>query len=106
MSGEHVARLSGAEIITRMRNRDLAEFSAGHDDERGAYTLTIAAITYALSAADRVTEDGVPMMWPWGPDDWHPCRDDRIKELAKAGSLIAAAIDVLQRDEESWTKSH
>lgn len=98
MSGEHVARLSGIEIITRMRDRDLAEFSAEHDDDRGDHELILAAVAYALDDGMRSTQSGVPLVWPWNDDEWHPCPDDRIKELAKAGSLIAAAIDVLQRE--------
>lgn len=37
-----------------------------------------------------------PPMWPWDWQYWHPTPSDRIRELAKAGALIAAAIDRLQ----------
>ena len=34
-------------------------------------------------------------MWPWNGSYWKPTPDDRIKELTKAGALIAAEIDRL-----------
>lgn len=37
------------------------------------------------------------MMWPFSQEWWKPTPDDRIRELAKAGALIAAEIDRLQR---------
>lgn len=37
---------------------------------------------------------GIPKIFPWGTRYWKPTPDDRIRELAKAGALIAAAIDV------------
>ena len=35
------------------------------------------------------------IMWPWEANWWKPTPEDRIKELAKAGALIAAEIDRL-----------
>lgn len=37
-----------------------------------------------------------PSMWPWGEQYWKPTPSDRIRELVKAGALIAAAIDRMQ----------
>lgn len=34
-------------------------------------------------------------MWPWSDEKWNPEPDNRIRELAKAGALIAAEIDRL-----------
>lgn len=36
-------------------------------------------------------------IWPWDKSWWKPTPDDRIRELIKAGALIAAEIDRLQR---------
>lgn len=41
----------------------------------------------------------IPEGWPWAPSDWRPTRADRIRELVKAGSLLAAEIDRLCREE-------
>jgi hypothetical protein len=38
----------------------------------------------------------VPKFWPWKPWWWKPSTN-RIDELVKAGALIAAEIDRLQR---------
>jgi hypothetical protein len=38
--------------------------------------------------------------WPWDREWWKPTPNNRIRELAKAGALIAAEIDRLQRLEE------
>ena len=37
-----------------------------------------------------------PPAWPWGEQYWKPTPSDRVRELVKAGALIAAAIDRLQ----------
>lgn len=51
--------------------------------------------------ADSAAGRGAPAGWPWHPKWWKPTPDDRIRELAKAGALIAAEIDRLQRMERS-----
>jgi len=37
----------------------------------------------------------VPPIWPWEKSWWKPTPNDRVKELVKAGALIAAEIDRL-----------
>lgn len=48
-------------------------------------------------------EDGgmvkLPMDWPWADDWWNPS-DDPVRNLVKAGALIAAEIDRIQRQGE------
>lgn len=39
--------------------------------------------------------DGMPRRWPWSKGNWRPEPHDRIRELEKAGALIAAEIDRL-----------
>ena len=39
----------------------------------------------------------VPVNWPWATEYWKPSPESRIRELVKAGALIAAEIDRLQR---------
>lgn len=41
--------------------------------------------------------DSILRAWPWEARFWKPCPDDRARELVKAGALIAAEIDRLQR---------
>lgn len=70
----------------------VAAHDRGHEDE-----LALAAACYAIPDAYRMALPGdeVPMSWPWAGRFWKPTPDDRIRELAKAGALIAAAIDAL-----------
>jgi len=35
--------------------------------------------------------------WPWHPLQWKPTPKDRVRELVKAGALIVAEIERLQR---------
>lgn len=56
-----------------------------------------AAIAYALVSEfpgdPKVADRTLLAWWPWGPEAWKPA-DDRLRNLVKAGALIAAAIDV------------
>ena len=56
--------------------------------------MAVAAACYALPAWCR----GRTRRWPWDDEWWKPTPDDRIRELVKAGALIAAEIDRLLRD--------
>lgn len=38
-----------------------------------------------------------PLRWPWEAEAFKPTPDDRVRELVKAGALIAAEIDRLGR---------
>lgn len=80
-----------------------------HDDEHADSELARAAACYALDertmerrvdgdASDRTLVSGlVPVIWPWSVRWWKPTPGDRIRELVKAGALIVAEIERLQR---------
>lgn len=106
---------SGAGLIADERRRQIeAEgYTLEHDDAEKPGALALAAIAYATCAASspniryafRAHADAGQRLQYW-PDDWEasafkPSRDDsadsRIRELTKAGALIAAEIDRLQR---------
>ena len=73
------------------------------DDLYTSEQLALAGATYAIPTFCRddyggyVYSTDVPIMFPFSPEWWKPTPDDRIRELAKAGALIAAEIDRLQR---------
>ena len=97
--------MSGVERIAAERARQVERFGAtgewdvNHDQDE----LARAAAAYALPAWFR----DQPIfrvalrrfIWPDGYNgqrwDWSPSPDDRIRELEKAGALIAAEIDRL-----------
>lgn len=90
---------TGIELITEERQRQLEKegWTSKHDDQHTSQQLPILAMLYACPAKYR------PMLNPtgwftamqWNLDWWKPT--ERIKELQKAGALIAAEIDRLQR---------
>lgn len=100
---------TGIELIAEERKRQLEKcgWTSEHDDNETDDQLANAAATYAIPAWTRsmlvdiigskdITGDICPT-WPWDPVWWKPSPNDRIKELSKAGALIAAEIDRLQR---------
>jgi hypothetical protein len=95
-------KLNGAELIYRERNRQLREegWTAEHDDLHNQGELAMAAACYALTEFNRDEEMYrlTPPQWPWEAKWWKPTPHDRIRELVKAGALIAAEIDRIQRE--------
>lgn len=95
----------GIDIIAEERKRqiEVEGWTSENDDLYTEGQLAIAGATYALPASDRnrlsrrVYSTGTPIMFPFFYKWWKPTPDDRIRELAKAGALIAAEIDRLQR---------
>lgn len=69
-------------------------YDAAHDAEKeGSDSLAIAAVCYATPPRmRRMVAGGRPLEWPWDTDYWKP--KDRIRDLERAGALIAAALDV------------
>ena len=90
----------GVDMIAAERERQVTQegWSPEHDDEHDDFELTAAALCYALRATG--TDFGGPppgpVPWPWDASWWKPS-DDPIRNLVKAGALIAAEIDRLQR---------
>lgn len=84
--------LIGAE---RRRQIEVEGWSPEHDDaEHGNGELAMAAACYALPHDDDEPTDP-PEFWPWAESWWKP--GDRVRELVKAGALIVAEIERLQR---------
>ncbi len=83
---------SGIKLITEERRRQVESegWSRAHDDSHGNGELVEAAVCYAVGNSDR---------WPWDKYWWKP--SGRVRDLVKAGALIAAEIDRLQRAEEA-----
>lgn len=84
---------TGATLIATERRRQVeVEYrTKEHDKNHYAGDLSKAAAVYALPAHLR---NGVD--WPWQASDFKPCPNDRVRELVKAGALIAAEIDRLR----------
>lgn len=94
--------MTGIEMIERERVRqaNIEGFDFAHDDKHDTGQLAIAAAAYA--APDDVRHDSsILEWWPFANSWWKPATDDstegRVRELAKAGALIAAEIDRIHR---------
>lgn len=83
----------------RQRQIILEGWSSKHDDAHTGDELACAAACYVAPEYKRFTfiDDASPDLWPWDDDWWKPTPDDRIRELVKAGALIVAEIERLQR---------
>jgi len=93
----------GSHLIAAERSRQITAegWSSYHDDKHSDNSLAVAAAVYATPAEDRrIGPYGLPVAWPWDLFWWKPTPDDRIRELVKAGALIAAEIDRLRRLEQ------
>lgn len=93
---------TGIEIIAEERARQISPegYTSDHDDGHQSGELGNAASCY-LTAAYYQAHGAAPLpmppaAWPWAFRFWKPSAD-HIRNLAKAGALIAAEIDRLQR---------
>lgn len=109
---------TGIELITEERKRQVEKegWSFKHDDEHVDEELALAAACYAIPSPQYGITDAAHAIdgyfnkyevcierewfWPWDKKWWKPSPDNRIKELAKAGAMIVAEIDRLQRLED------
>lgn len=83
----------------RIRQRVKEHYDAAHDDEHTNYELSRAACCYAETGYGGPysfpSEKQSPPAWPWD-GGWKPSADP-IRNLSKAGALIAAEIDRVLR---------
>jgi hypothetical protein len=91
MADESSPPPDGVALIAAERELQRQIWSDEHDDGHTDHEIVMAAVSYAMFHGV-----GVPQHWPWQDDHWRPTGSD-VKDLAKAGALIAAEIDRLQR---------
>ncbi len=87
---------TGIEIITEERKRQVTEegWTYEHDKMHTNGELADAASCYAISNENGHKKMNVAFLWPFDIKYWKPTPENRIKELANAGALIAAQIDL------------
>lgn len=110
-NGEDDTCLSGVDVIAKERERqkNVEGWTSEHDDEHVNGELAQAAACYAHNYFDYRLDFTKPVvvdpdnLWPseWDKSWYKPAKDcsieSRIRELSKAGALIAAEIDRLER---------
>jgi len=91
---------TGVSLIAKERNRQINElgFDVANDDLYQFGELADAAICYAIrpEVRNNPVDDFFAVekkLWPWDFSFWKPTPHDRIRELVKAGALMAAQID-------------
>lgn len=87
---------TGIELIAQERARQVSqeEWTERHDDAHTEGELAEAACCYANP---KHSPGFLARWWPWDREFWKPAPDNRVRELVKAGALIAAEIDRLNR---------
>lgn len=100
---------TGIELIAAERERQISAegYSPEHDDAHREGSLAKAAVCYATPHEERICVvdcEDVPLNWPWDDEWWKPEHGNRVRELVKAGALLAAEIDRLQRLENKEVK--
>jgi hypothetical protein len=80
-------------VTERHRQTSVEGYSRDHDDQHTDQSLLAAAIAYC----EHVRGCNGLWQWPWSIDSWKPS-GNKVETLAKAGALIAAEIDRLQRN--------
>jgi hypothetical protein len=93
--------MTGIELIAAERKRQIDEegWTAEGDDKLDHDELANAAVCYAVPE-DQRDWYLLDRFWLFGEESYKPTPDNRIRELTKAGALIAAEIDRLLRLEE------
>jgi hypothetical protein len=92
---------TGIELIAEERKRQIEKerYDADHDSMHYFEDFAEAACCYAYPPSMGYPEGDIRgERWPWS-DGYKPTPYNRLKELVKAGALIAAAIDRLQNEQ-------
>ncbi len=104
--------MSGIELIAaeRLRQVEKENWTPEHDDTHTAGSLAVAGACYALQAASKAGElhgswkrnyhETSERLWPWKgnhSNEWWKPSPDPVRDLVRAGALIAAEIDRLER---------
>lgn len=96
----------GARMIVNERERQLKLWDEGHDAKHVHGELAEAAIVYVRCALTAVNPHSSlaaapmpepPSDWPWEQEWFKPSWSDPVRNLVKAGALIAAELDRLHR---------
>ena len=86
---------TGIELIAEERQRQIEKegWTPEHNDEHNDQSLLAAAVCYAETTL--MGEGRTIYNWPWDEREFKPSND--VRNLVKAGALIAAEIDRINR---------
>lgn len=98
----------GATLIAKERKRqiEVEGWDAEHDEDHTSMCLATAGASYALDVVSKHAEVSKGWkeifkqrsieLWPFDEEWFRPTPDDPVRQLVKAGALIAAEIDRIQ----------
>lgn len=86
---------AGIKLISdeRCRQIDKEGWTEEHDSQHQDNEILNAALCYAHNVHRPLRKGETPLLWPWGKSWWKPSKGDSVRDLVKAGALIAAEID-------------
>ncbi len=89
---------TGIELIAEERERQISQegWTAEHDDHHDNHEIALAAAAYAVPLRNDLIEVR-KFLWPWSESSFKWTPSQRVRELSKAGALIAAEIDRISR---------
>lgn len=82
-------------MAERQRQQSVEGWAPEHDDEHCNGELAMAAVCYINDTGAVNRNGGKPWGWPWHASWWKP--DTRRRNLVKAGALILAEIERIDR---------
>lgn len=92
---------TGVQLITEELDRQISQkgWSPYHNDTHQKGEMLDAGLCYGYAAINvgHPSMGGPPPEWPWDSAWWKPS-PERVGNLVKAGALIVAEIDRLQRE--------
>ncbi|EOV5296886.1 hypothetical protein ACOA1K_004409 [Klebsiella quasipneumoniae] len=89
---------AAADVLAERKRQVTTEgWTQEHDDQHVNFEMAIAGGLYAISAVDshHKLRNSAPSAWPWDRKWWKP--DGPRRDLVKAGALILAEIERLDR---------
>lgn len=81
-------------LAERKRHVEVEGWTTAHDDEHSGGQMALAAAAYCVSSQEGNSRWAVSL-WPWSRHWWKP--KDRRRDLVRAGALILAEIERLDR---------
>ena len=91
----------GGYLIQKERERQIEEegFDSKHDNQHSFKELIAAAISYcAINLNIDGSKELSESIWPWDKKWYKP--KNTLRDLTRAGALIAAAIDKIKNEDE------
>ncbi|OYQ92303.1 hypothetical protein B9P90_24715 [Citrobacter freundii] len=82
-------------VAERQRQKTIEGWTPEHDDEHCNGELAMAAVCYINETGTVNRNGGKPWGWPWDASWWKP--NGRRRNLVKAGALILAEIERIDR---------